>query len=126
MRQRFSCLESPIFGLSRRRKCLALGVNRSWLYYQPKAIDNHDVTVMNEIGDIYAKRPFQGYKRITDDLQELGYRMNHKRTYRLMKLMGLQALYAQKNLSKRRHQDLIFPYLRTIHQRSLMTAGVLI
>lgn len=47
---------------------------------------------MNEIQDIYAKRPFQGYKRIADDLKDLGYQINHKRVYRLMKLMGLEAI----------------------------------
>ena len=105
----WTTIETP--ALSIRQKCLVLGVNRSQVYYVAQAIDESDVTVMNEIQDIYALRPFQGYKGITDDLKELGQIINHKRTYRLMKVMGLQAVYPKKNLSKRRHQDSIFPYL---------------
>jgi putative transposase len=56
-------------------------------------------------------RVAQGYKRITDDLKDLGYAVNHKRVYRLMKELGLQAIYPKKNLSKRRHGDAVFPYL---------------
>lgn len=111
MNQRFSWVSTSMPGLSMRQKCLILKVNRSRVYYRAKEIDNHDATMMNEIRDIYALRPFQGYKRITDDLQDLGYSINHKRTYRLMKQMELQAIYPKKNLSKRRQKDLIYPYL---------------
>lgn len=102
--------------LSVRRKCYLLGVCRSNLYYQPvSVIDDHTATYMNEIREIYAKRPFQGYKRITDDLKDQGYNVNHKRIYRLMKVMGLQAVYPKKNLSKRRQEDQIYPYLLKKH-----------
>lgn len=105
--------------LSVRRKCYLLGVCRSNLYYQPiSVIDDHTATYMNEIREIYAKRPFQGYKRITDDLKDQGYNVNHKRIYRLMKGMGLQAVYPKKNLSKRRQEDQIYPYLLKEHPSS--------
>ena len=42
---------------------------------------------------------------------EQGYVINHKRVYRLLKLMGLQAIYPKKNLSKRRQKDAVYPYL---------------
>lgn len=102
---------TPTKNLSVRQKCEILGVNRSHLYYKPKPIDDHEVTLMNEIQDIYSKRPFQGYKRITDDLKDIGYEVNHKRVYRLMKILGLEAVYPKKNLSKRRQKDAIFSYL---------------
>ena len=102
---------TPTKNLSVRQKCEILGVNRSHLYYKPKPIDDHEVTLMNEIQDIYSKRPFQGYKRITDDLKDRGYEVNHKRVYRLMKILGLGAVYPKKNLSKRRQKDAVFPYL---------------
>jgi putative transposase len=93
-------------------------VNRSQQYYQPTRSadkDMNDVTLMNEIQDIYARRPFQGYKRITHDLNDTGYIVNHKRIYRLMQRMGLQAVYPKKNLSKRRLEDAIYPYLLKQH-----------
>jgi putative transposase len=119
MKKRLSwaTLETP--SLSVRQKCLILGIHRSRVYYVAQGMDESDVTMMNEIGDLYALRPFQGYKRITDDLKELGYNINHKRVYRLMKLMGLQALYPKKNLSKRRHQDSVYPYLLKNHPPSI-------
>lgn len=98
--------------LSVRGRCNVLGVCRARLYYRlvPRS-DALEVTVMNEIADIYAQRPFQGYKRIADDLKERGLAINHKRVYRLMKVMGLEAVYPKKNLSKRRQDQAVFPYL---------------
>jgi putative transposase len=93
MRRRQELVKLPFSGLSIRQKSHLLGVTRSVIYYTPKASDESDVTYMNEIRDIYERRPFQGYKRITDDIKEMGYVVNHKRIYRLMKMMGLQAVY---------------------------------
>jgi putative transposase len=95
-----------------------LDVNRSQQYYQPTRSadkDMNEVTLMNEIQDIYAGRPFQGYKRITLDLKDMEYVVNHKRLYRLMQRMGLQAVYPKKNLSKRRLADAVYPYLLKQH-----------
>lgn len=52
-----------------------------------------------------------GYRRLTVMLISRGYAINHKRTLRLMRLMGLQAVYARRNLSKRRLSDTVYPYL---------------
>ena len=97
--------------LSKRLRANLLGVNLSSCYVKPKPASQDTVTLMNEIRDIYAMRPFQGYRRIRWDLKDLGYEVNHKRVYRLMKLMGLQAVYPKKNLSKRCQNDAVYPYL---------------
>jgi putative transposase len=97
--------------MSLRKACSVLDVNRSQ-HYQPicsAGKDKCDVTLMNEIQDIYAKRPFQGYKRITQDLNDMDYGVNQKRVYRLMRQMGLQVVYSKKNLSKRRLEDAVHP-----------------
>ena len=96
--------------LSLRSKCSLLNVNRTHLYYRPTA-PSCEVNLMNQIQDIYGLRPFQGYKRITQDLKDLGYSVNHKRVYRLMKKMKIEAIYPKKNLSKRRLKDSVYPYL---------------
>ena len=114
MKRRQELVKSPTKNLSIRRKSYLLGVTRSVLYYT-RIVDDSDVTHMNEIRDIYERRPFQGYKRIADDLKEMGYPVNHKRIYRLMKIMGLQAIYPKLNLSKRRQKDAVFPYLLKKH-----------
>lgn len=109
LRKAWACTSTP--GLSMRSKCMILTINRTHLYYRPAPVSSCDVSLLNEIQDIYGRRPFQGYKRITQDLKDLGYLVNHKRVYRLMGKMGLEAVYPKKNLSKRRLKDSVYPYL---------------
>src|SRR5260370_36375520 len=90
--------------LSMRHRCSLLSVPRSSAYYQSTKQNADEADFLNEIREIYERHPFKGYKRITDDLVEQGYVINHKRVYRLLKLMGLQAIYPKKNLSKRRQK----------------------
>lgn len=97
--------------LSKRLKAKLLKVNLSSCYIKPKPASKNDVTLMNEIRDIYSQYPFKGYRRITWDLKDLGFDINHKRVYRLMQEMGLQAIYPKKNLSKRHQQHKVYPYL---------------
>lgn len=111
MKRRAELARGAYRNLSVRRRCFLLGLNRSTVYYQAANRNINTVDHMNEIQEIYARHPFKGYKRITDDLNDHGYLINHKRVYRLMKLMGLQAVYPKKNLSRRRQEDIIYPYL---------------
>ena len=98
--------------LSKRRKARLLGVALSSCYTRRQEAGPDTVTCMNEIRDIYARYPFYGYRRITQELKDAaGFTVNHKRVYRLMKHMGLQAIYPKCNLSKRRLADQIRPYL---------------
>ena len=97
--------------LSKRSKSKLLGVNLSSCYVKPKPVREEEVTLMNEIRDLYSRYPFKGYRRITWDLKDLGYDINHKRVYRLMQKMDLQAIYPKKNLSQRHPQHKIYPYL---------------
>ncbi len=52
-----------------------------------------------------------GYRRMTVWLRSAGYAVNHKRVSRLMKVLGLEAIYPKPNLSKPNKQHLIYPYL---------------
>lgn len=97
--------------MSVRQKSLLLGINRSSLYYHHQEMGADLVTLMNEIQDIYLSYPFFGYRRITAMLGGRGYFVNRKCVARLMRLLQLRAIYPQKNLSKRRKEDAVFPYL---------------
>lgn len=66
---------------------------------------------MNHIQEIYAEKPFLGYRRITYFLRQKGICINKKRVLRLMQQMCLQAVYPKLNLSKRRMEDKVYPYL---------------
>jgi putative transposase len=70
-----------------------------------------NIQLMHEIDKLYTKRPFFGYRRITAKLQEQGWDVNRKRVRRLMRLMGIYAIYPQPNLSKRFHAQYVRPYL---------------
>lgn len=111
MKQRQERVQMVHVSLSKRSRAKLLGINLSSCYMKPKPIGEDTVTLMNEIRDLYALRPFQGYRRMTLDLKDLGYEINHKKVYRLMKVMGLQAIYPKKSLSHRHPQHKVYPYL---------------
>jgi putative transposase len=66
---------------------------------------------MNRIDKIYTKYPFYGVRKITDEFRKMGMIYNHKRIWRLMQLMGIQALIPKRNLSKHNKDHHVFPYL---------------
>ena len=111
MKVRQNAIKVSHVHLSKRQRAKLLNVHLSSCYKKPQEKASDTTTIMNEIQDIYATRPFQGYRRITWDLKDLGYVINHKKVYRLMKQMGLQAVYPKKNLSKRCHEHKVYPYL---------------
>ena len=83
-----------------------LGISRNSLYYQPKPISPDTLAVMNQIDELYTKRPFYGSRRIAKDL---GY--NRKRIQLLMRQMGIEAIYQKPNLSKNNIPHPVYPYL---------------
>ena len=83
-----------------------LGISRSSLYYRPRQIDPDTLSVMNRIDKLYTKRPYFGSRRIA---VELG--VNRKRIQRLMRVMGIEAIYPKPNLSANNTAHPIYPYL---------------
>lgn len=66
---------------------------------------------MRLIDEQYTRTPFYGIRRMTASLGQEGHKVNHKRIQRLMRLMGLEAIYPKPKLSKRDDQHKVFPYL---------------
>jgi len=97
--------------LSLVKQCQTLNIARSGIYYSPKPDTEMDLKLMRLIDEIHLNRPFLGIRRMTDALRGLGYNVNHKRVYRLMRKMGIQAIYPKPNLSKRNTQHKVYPYL---------------
>lgn len=98
--------------LSIRTQCELLGLPRSTWYYQPKPSDPEDLRFKRLIDEKYTARPYFGVRRmwvwLTIDCKEL---INIKRVRRLMREMGLEALYRKPNLSKADAQHKKYPYL---------------
>lgn len=97
--------------VSLSKQCHLLDLNRSRLYYKPEPVNDKEIEIMNEIRDIYQESPFFGYRRMHAILRIRGYSHNHKKTQRLMKLTGLQAIYPRKKttISDQAHKK--YPYL---------------
>jgi|TARA_Y100000310_G_scaffold299825_1_gene334990 putative transposase len=88
-----------------------LDISRSGLYYQPKGIPEEDLTLMKLIDRQYLATPFYGARKIAAWLKSQGYRVNRKRIRRLMRIMGLKAIYRHPRTSKPAPGHKIYPYL---------------
>lgn len=97
--------------ISLRRQCELLGLNRASYYYQAASESPLNLELMRKIDEQYMKMPFYGWPRMTDYLHKQGYAINHKRVQRLMKIMGLQAIYPRPRSKPERHNHKIYPYL---------------
>lgn len=97
--------------LSIRCQCDLVSVNRGSFYYQPLGETEDNLRVMRLMDEHYLKRPSEGVLRMRDFLLALGIVANHKRVRRLLRLMGLMAIYPKKNLSRLGQAKYIRPYL---------------
>jgi len=88
-----------------------LGLSRSSYYYQPAGEKPLNLELMRIIDEQYTKTPFYGVPRMTHVLRAMGYPIGHKRIERLMRIMGIQAIYPKKNLSRANASHQRFPYL---------------
>lgn len=97
--------------ISVRRQCALIGMNRTSLYYQPAGESADNLRLMRLIDVQYIKTPFYGWPRMTAYLRSQGDAVNHKRVQRLMRLMGLQAIYPKPKTSLSAPENKVYPYL---------------
>ena len=95
------------------RQCELLGLNRSSLYYTPCRDTEYNERLMKLIDQQYVQTPFYGIERMTAWLHRQGHYVNHKRVRRLMRQMGLEAVYPhrKRGLSISDKQHVKYPYL---------------
>jgi len=97
--------------LSVLRQCQLLGLNRTGLYYRGRTQSAEDGELMRLIDAQYTVTPFYGDRRMTVHLRQSGFLVNHQRGRRLMRKLGLEAIYPKPNLSKPGKDHLTYPYL---------------
>lgn len=98
-------------GLSIRCQCDLVSVHRGSFYYHPVGESDENLRIMLLMDEHYMDHPTEGVVCMRDFLMTLGIIANHKRVRRLLRLMGLMAIYPKKNLSKLGQAIYIRPYL---------------
>ena len=93
------------------RQCQLLAVSRSSVYTRARGVSTADVEQMREIDELYLKWPFYGSRRLCEELRQRGYPVNRKRVQRLMRQMGLRAVYPKPRTSQPAQGNKIYPYL---------------
>jgi len=88
-----------------------LELSRSGLYYQPKGISEEDLALMKLIDRQYLVTPFYGARKMAVWLKSQRHKVNRKRIQRLMRLMGLTAIYRRPRTSVPAKGHSIYPYL---------------
>ena len=97
--------------LSLVRQCSLLDVSRAWVYYRPVPTRAEDLDLMALMDRQYLKTPFYGSRKMKAWLLQQGYLVSRKKVRRLMRLMGLEAIYRRPNTSKPVPGHRIYPYL---------------
>jgi len=105
--------------LSIKEQCSLLDLSRSGYYYKPVPMSDFNIELMKKIDEIYIESPEYGSRKIRDVIRRENKdsrglsRINRKRIQRLMRIMGIEAIYPKKNLSKpgKGSEHKIYPYL---------------
>jgi len=97
--------------ISVRRQCGLLGLNRSTAYYQAGPERTENRSLREAIDRQYTETPYYGVPRMTAHLRREGLRVNPKRVRRLMRTMGLAAIYPKRRLSVSNPAHRVYPYL---------------
>lgn len=93
------------------RQAQLLNISRGTVYYQPKPISARDQMLMNRIDRLHLELPFAGARMLRDLLRQEGHKVGRSRVSRLMKLMGIEALYRKPKTTRRHPEHKVYPYL---------------
>ena len=97
--------------LSLSRQCRLLGVCRSALYYRPRGASAATLSLMRRIDELYLKYPFSGSRQLARHLAREGVTAGRHRVRRLMRLLGLEAIYRKPRTTVPNPDHQVYPYL---------------
>ena len=97
--------------LSITQQCELLGLARSSYYYTSAGESEETLSLMRLLDEQYTRTPFYGTRKMTAWLQTQGYEVNRKRVTRLLRLMGLEAIYPKPHTSIAGPAEQRYPYL---------------
>jgi len=102
---------NPEEKLTISHQCRLLGLSRSSFYSRPKAVKQYELELMLAIDKIHLELPFYGTRKIQLELNTRGFSVGRGRIQRLMRKMGLEAIYRKPRTSIPQPGNHIFPYL---------------
>jgi putative transposase len=102
---------NPDNELTISRQCQLLGLSRSSFYSQNKAVSQQELDLMLAIDKIHLALPFYGARKIQVELNNRGFLIGRGKVRRLMRKMGLEAIYRKPKTSIPKSGDHIYPYL---------------
>ena len=97
--------------LSVVRQCALLQISRSGHYYRPRGESGDALALMRLIDEVFLESPYYGARQMMRHLHRLGHRIGRHRVARLMRKMGLRAIYQKPNTSAPHPEHRIYPYL---------------
>ncbi len=97
--------------LSLVQQAKELAISRGSVYYQPKPVSEANLALMRTIDKLHLDYPFAGGRMLRDLLNLRGIRVGRRRVGRLMRLMGIEALYRKPNTSRKHPEHKVYPYL---------------
>ena len=104
-------IESDHPTLSISRQCELVGLSRSAYYYEAVLESEENLMLMRLMDEQYLKTPFFGSRKMTQHLHGQGYAVNRKRVQRLMRVMGLEAVFPGPRTSRPHPEHKVYPYL---------------
>ena len=97
--------------LSITRQCRILSISRSSFYYAAKGESEANLALMRRIDELFMKYPFYGSRQMSRHLQREGETAGRHRVRRVMRLMGLEAIFQKPRTSNPHPDHRIYPYL---------------
>lgn len=94
-----------------RRQCGLLGLARSCYYYEPANESDENLALMRQMDELHLNYPSFGRRQMTDWFRLQGYRVNPKRTRRLMGLLGIESIYPKPRTTQWSKDHKVYPYL---------------
>ena len=109
--ERKAMISRDHLGLSLSRRCQVLAISRSSFYYAPKGESVENLALMQRLDGLFLKYPFYGSRQMVRQLRREGVCVGRHRVRRLMRLMGLEAIYQAPRTSDPHPAHRIYPYL---------------
>ena len=97
--------------LSIVKQCELMNISRSSYYYEGKGESGFNLELMRLIDEVFLEAPYYGSRQIAKVLRRLGFCIGRKRVRRLMRKMGLQAIYQRPRTSTPHPEHRVYPYL---------------